>query len=152
MRRRIGFGSALLGILLAHGGGFAPESVRLHMWSAIVLTILTILCTHLRLTRGDDGLYPPLLVAAILLTLWTGHQGGTITYGKGYLTRFAPSSFNPLPRRRAYPPVDPLSVYAPTSSPFSPQTASPATAQPNAKVACSSTLMPTSWMAAAAEK
>ena len=108
-------GSVLLGILLAHGAGFAPDAVRGHMWSGILLAFTVLVCTLIRpawQAGYNPRLYPASLTAAVLLTFWTGHQGGAITYGSGYLTQFAPSHLpHPAPRK-AYPPVDPASAYA----------------------------------------
>ena len=105
--------TALLGILLAHGGAFDYQAVRAHMASGILLAVSALLATLLR-PAWQAGripwLYPTALAAILLLTLSTGHLGGTITYGKGYLTQFAPSFH--LRSRKAYLPVDPASVYA----------------------------------------
>ena len=108
-------GAVVLGMLLAHGGGFAKEAIRVHMWAGIVLTLAVISCAILRSTwiNGQNRvLYPITLAAVLALTAWTGHQGGALTYGKTYLTEFAPAFIKQLGPRKTYPPVDPVSVYA----------------------------------------
>jgi uncharacterized membrane protein len=107
--------AVILGMLLAHGGGFAHEAVRGHMWSGLALTITVILCSLIRpsWTSGRSAwLYPILLTGVLILTAWTGHQGGALTYGRTYLTEFAPAFVKHLGPQKVYPPVDPASVYA----------------------------------------
>ncbi|MCU1320846.1 MAG: hypothetical protein JWM43_495 [Acidobacteriaceae bacterium] len=107
-------GAVVLGMLLAHGGGFAKEAVRGHMWAGLILTIAVITCTFLRsswITGRSSFLYPVVLLAVLALTAWTGHQGGALTYGKTYLTEFAPAFIKQLEPHKTYPPVDPVSVY-----------------------------------------
>lgn len=108
-------GAVVLGMLLAHGGGFAEEAVRSHMWAGLILTLAVITCTLVRSTwiAGQSSfLYPIALMAVLALTAWTGHQGGALTYGKTYLTEFAPAFIKQLGPHKTHPPVDPVSVYA----------------------------------------
>jgi uncharacterized membrane protein len=108
-------GSVVLGILLAHGGGFAHDAVRGHMWAGLVLTMVVLFCALIRpaWANGENiWLYPTLLITALLLTAWTGHQGGALTYGKTYLTEFAPDFVKQMGPHKVYAPVDPVSVYA----------------------------------------
>ncbi len=107
--------AVVLGMLLAHGGGFTHEAVRGHMWAGLALTLAVFVCALVRpswISRGNLWLYPILLTGVLLLTAWTGHQGGTLTYGKTYLTEFAPAFVKQLGPQKTYPPVDPASVYA----------------------------------------
>lgn len=85
--------AVVLGYLLAYGSGTSGAVVTTHLWSATVLTIVVMLCLLARpsWTAGTmPYAYPALLACAALLTAWTGHQGGSITYGKNYLTEYAP--------------------------------------------------------------
>lgn len=108
-------GAVVLGILLAHGGGFTHDAVRGHMWAGLFLTFSVILCALTRPSwaAGENTwLYPSVLAGVLLLTAWTGHQGGALTYGKTYLTEFAPAFVKQLGPQHTYPPVDLASVYA----------------------------------------
>jgi hypothetical protein len=102
-------------MLLAYGGGFAHNAVRTHMWAGVFLSLSVILCALIRPTwvAGDNAwVYPLTLAATMLQTAWTGHQGGALTYGKTYLTEFAPALVKQLGPHNTYPAVDPASVYA----------------------------------------
>lgn len=91
--------SVLLGFLLAYGSGTSGSVVTIHMWSGIVLTIAVMATLFLRPAWLGDRLpyaYPLLLAAIAALTLWTGHQGGSITYGTKYLTEYSPLRKTPV--------------------------------------------------------
>ena len=108
-------GAVVFGMLLAHGGGFTHEAVRSHMWAGLSLCFAVIWCALIRPTwaTGDNRwLYPFSIIGVLMLTVWTGHQGGSLTYGKAYLTEFAPAFVKQLQPQKKYPPVDPASVYA----------------------------------------
>lgn len=84
-----------LGFMLAYGSGDTGTTVVRHMWGAIVLCIGLLLCSASRSAwaANQRGLiYPATLAATLVALLWTGHQGGSITHGSGYLTRYMPSS------------------------------------------------------------
>jgi mono/diheme cytochrome c family protein len=82
-----------LGYLLAYGSGAAGETVTLHMWGGIALTIGVFICMLSR-TLSLSGIVPwayPFAQACLLLILiWTAHEGGTLTHGKNYLTEYMP--------------------------------------------------------------
>jgi mono/diheme cytochrome c family protein len=83
-----------LGYLLAYGSGTAGETVTLHMWGGIALTIGVFICVLAR-TLWSSGIAPwayPLTQACLLLILiWTAHEGGTLTHGNNYLTEYMPA-------------------------------------------------------------
>lgn len=88
-----------LGYMLAYGSGDTGSTLARHMWGAISLCIALMLCTLLRpaWTEGQQPrIYPALLTGALAALLWTGHQGGSITYGADYLTRNLPPSLRSL--------------------------------------------------------
>lgn len=91
----------VLGYLLAYGSGDTGPTVVRHMWGAIAFCSGLLLCALTRKTwsAGEQGIvYPALLSATLLVLLWTGHQGGSITHGSDYLARYMPS-----PLRRLFP-------------------------------------------------
>jgi uncharacterized membrane protein len=81
------------GIFLAYGSGVMGATVTRHMWGGIVLLIELILCVALRpawVSGQLHRIYPSLLALTLLTLIWTAHQGGSLTYGSGYLTRYMP--------------------------------------------------------------
>jgi hypothetical protein len=85
----------ILGLLLAHGGGSAGPGITQHMWSGISLTICTLLCVLARpwwSTGRVPHAYPALLTACMLVLIWAAHQGGSLTHGPNYLTRYMPAA------------------------------------------------------------
>lgn len=88
-----------LGYMLAYGAGDTGTTVTRHMWGAIALCICLMLCLLVRTawTAGQQtSAYPALLTVTLLALLWTGHQGGSITHGSGYLTRYMPGRIRAL--------------------------------------------------------
>ena len=91
----------ILGILLAYGSGVVGATVTRHMWGGIALLIELLVCVTARpawISGQVQRVYPALLAASVLTLLWTGHQGGSLTHGSDYLTRFMPG-----PVKRFFP-------------------------------------------------
>ena len=87
-------GSLTLGCLLAYGSGDTGATVTRHMWGGIALCIGLIACLLARsswLIGEQPRLYPILLCWVLLALLWTAHQGGSLTHGSNYLTRYMPA-------------------------------------------------------------
>ena len=87
-------GTLILGYLLAYGSGDTGSTVTRHMWGGIVLAIGLLVCLLARpfWSSGDSArIYPALLCGVMLVLLWTAHQGGSITHGADYLTRYMPA-------------------------------------------------------------
>jgi uncharacterized membrane protein/mono/diheme cytochrome c family protein len=83
-----------LGFLLAYGSGDAGPGVTRHMWGGITLTIGVLLCLLARplWTSGSvPRVYPVLLICVLLVLSWAAHQGGSLTHGSNYLTRYMPA-------------------------------------------------------------
>lgn len=88
-----------LGYMLAYGAGDTGTTVSRHMWGAIALCVGLMLCLLVRSawTAGQQAfLYPVLLAATLLTLLWMGHEGGSITHGSDYLTRYMPGPLRML--------------------------------------------------------
>jgi mono/diheme cytochrome c family protein len=86
--------SVTLGYLLAYGSGTAGQTLTLHMWGGIVLTIGVLICILARLlwlSGKAPYAYPFTQACVFLLLLWTAHQGGTLTRGRNYLTEYMPA-------------------------------------------------------------
>lgn len=87
-------GSLALGFLLAHGGGSAGAVVTRHMAGGIALTIAALACLLTRpwwASGSGAHVYPALLTCTLLVMGWTAHQGGTLTHGSNYLTKYMPA-------------------------------------------------------------
>ncbi|MES2221797.1 MAG: c-type cytochrome domain-containing protein [Acidobacteriota bacterium] len=83
-----------LGYLLAYGSGDAGPGVTRHMWGGITLTIGVLVCLLARpwwTSRSVPRVYPVLLICVLMLLSWAAHQGGSLTYGSSYLTRYMPA-------------------------------------------------------------
>jgi uncharacterized membrane protein len=83
----------VFGLLLAYGSGVMGTTVTRHMWGGIALMIELLVCVAVRpaWTSGQiERVYPALLTVTLLTLAWTAHQGGSLTYGSDYLTRYMP--------------------------------------------------------------
>ena len=116
-------GTLILGYLLAYGSGDTGSTLTRHMWGGIVLAISLLLCLLARPAwsmANSARIYPALLSCVMLVLLWTAHQGGSITHGADYLTRYMPA---PLKRITAFGTVNaavpyPDSFYAKNINPI----------------------------------
>ncbi|WP_420604137.1 c-type cytochrome domain-containing protein [Flagellimonas sp.] len=95
-----GFCSAftcLTGYLQYLGEGYAFATIKWHLWLGIITTLFCFLM-YLRLTETPLMVFlmrfPTLLFSILLFVLvsFTGHLGGDITHGKGYLLEPFPNS------------------------------------------------------------
>lgn len=85
--------SLLFGLLLAYGSGESGTTVTRHMRGGIVLALELLFCVAARSTlleRNHSRAYFVLLTAVLLTLAWTAHQGGSLTHGSGYLTKYMP--------------------------------------------------------------
>jgi uncharacterized membrane protein len=83
----------IFGILLAYGSGVMGATVSRHMWGGIALLIELLACVTVRpawISGQVQRVYPALLVVSLLTLTWTAHQGGSLTHGSNYLTRYMP--------------------------------------------------------------
>ena len=87
-------GALTLGYLLAYGSGAQGATVVHHMWGGIALTIGVLFCMFARrewAAASASRIYPALLTVVLLVLVYTAHQGGSLTYGSGYLTQYLPA-------------------------------------------------------------
>ncbi len=85
--------AVLFGLLLAYGSGVMGPIVTRHMWGGIILLIELLVCIEVRsawTSEQSQRVYPALLAVSMLTLTWTAHQGGSLTHGSGYLTRYVP--------------------------------------------------------------
>lgn len=90
-------GAVVSGGILAYSGGYGGELVREHMWGGVYLSLVCGAALALRswVTRKPtplgQWLYGGTLVFGVVVMTWTGHQGGSLTHGEGYLTQRMPA-------------------------------------------------------------
>jgi uncharacterized membrane protein len=83
----------VFGVLLAYGSGESGTTVTRHLRGGVLLALELLLCVAARRTLLDGNrsrAYFALLGVVLLTLTWTAHQGGSLTYGSGYLTRYMP--------------------------------------------------------------
>ncbi len=75
------------GWLLGENGSYDEELLFLHRWMAVAFTTTTILLFFLKRSKsaGIQKLYMPAFVIVLILVSITGHFGGNMTHGEGYL-------------------------------------------------------------------
>lgn len=95
--------AVLAGFFLYRSGEYGGDMVRQHFWGAVLLSIL-LLGTYWAKGKADTSqenmwnqMYFCLLVGANLLLVYTGHLGGTLTHGEGFLTSWMPDLRPPAP-------------------------------------------------------
>ncbi len=83
----LGFISGVLAIItgffLSRGGGYELEAVSSHQWAGITTTLLTLVTFIFRHKKT----YLPLFTVTILSIFISGHLGGELTHGKGFITQ-----------------------------------------------------------------
>ncbi len=94
--------AAFAGYLLSLGGGYDTGAVTRHQWLGIGVAVGAVgaltLCAVARRTRSRKAAtgYRALLFTTAGLVLLTGHLGGSLTHGQGYLTEYLPAPVQAL--------------------------------------------------------
>lgn len=78
--------SCITGYLLSLSGDYDTVTVSVHMWMAIALAAISLFISAKVFTRRFDAPYKIASVALVILIVTTGHYGGTLTHGEGYLS------------------------------------------------------------------
>jgi hypothetical protein len=81
--------TAAAGWFLAGAGGYDERLLFLHRWTGVATAVALCILLFVH-SRGWLGLYRPLILGSVALGLVAGHFGGSLTHGRGYLTRYAP--------------------------------------------------------------
>jgi len=82
--------SCITGLLLAKHGDYSGETVIMHKRLSIAFTVLAALVSYVYLSHNKPNIhkyYFPLLSLTMGLLVFTGHQGGSLTHGEGFLTK-----------------------------------------------------------------
>jgi len=113
-----------LGLLRASGGGYEPESLAAHrFWGLCVAILITatliVQRQALRQTanKSIQAGYRVLLFSSLAMLVVTGHLGGSLTYGSGYLVKNAPDFVKNIFERSATPPAETSLAQAATLDP-----------------------------------
>lgn len=78
--------SCITGWLLADSGEYDEQTLLLHRWMGIVVSIFAVLSYSL-IGRNTKNTSRYVALAMVVLISITGHLGGTLTHGDGYLTK-----------------------------------------------------------------
>ena len=84
--------AVLAGAILSSSGEYGSRLLRIHTWGSIATVILLIWTIYFRerylfsFRKAPKRIYHTLLIAMGVLVFYTGHQGGSLTHGSGYLT------------------------------------------------------------------
>jgi len=84
--------AAILGWFIAGDDGYDPNTLFLHRWFGTTVAIGSVFLWLImkRIIKASDRLFQTLVMAIMALVGLTGHLGGTLTHGEGYLTKYAP--------------------------------------------------------------
>ncbi|MFK5973189.1 MAG: hypothetical protein QM485_07900 [Flavobacteriaceae bacterium] len=89
--------ASILGYMLSQSGDYENVMLNNHLWFGVATTVITFLAWAIQ----SDFLKLPsslkkfqsniaLLILIVILVSATGHYGGNLTHGSGYLTKYAP--------------------------------------------------------------
>lgn len=111
-------GSVIFGWMLSVGGGYDEETLALHKWSGMLLSVLCLTGYLITLNPNRSPVvsngYRALVVLVALLLIFTGHLGGSLTHGSGYLFELESES----PQRATVTSLDSANVYADVIGPI----------------------------------
>lgn len=77
--------SCISGFLLSQSGDYETGLVNTHQWLGIALTVLAFICFYA--VKKQQPFAKWLIIVMVMLIAVTGHYGGTLTHGEGYLTK-----------------------------------------------------------------
>ncbi|HCZ35748.1 MAG TPA: hypothetical protein DHV26_07455 [Cytophagales bacterium] len=77
--------SVVSGLLLKENGDYEWQSVKQHQFAGIALTLITGVYAWARGQKQFKRIYKFLSVLMLALIIVTGHLGGTLTHGEGFL-------------------------------------------------------------------
>ncbi|GAA3561749.1 ribonuclease inhibitor [Snuella lapsa] len=94
--------ACILGFMLSKSGDYEADVLNVHFWFGIATTGITFLAWLIRsekinISKFEKGKHhiSSLALIVVLLSV-TGHYGGNLTHGDGYLTKYAPFGKKPI--------------------------------------------------------
>ena len=92
--------TALFGLLLAKEGGYDEPLLTRHKWMGFSFTILSVFLYWAKILTlkqtGTSLWYKSILTLTAIVMVLTGHWGGSLTHGSGFLTEQMPSGLASL--------------------------------------------------------
>ncbi len=87
--------AAICGWLLANEGDYVDRTLFLHRWMGIGLSILAGFCWLIKSkkVKAKRNFLTFLMGVLAFMMFYTGHLGGSLTHGEGYLLQYAPTAF-----------------------------------------------------------
>ena len=85
--------SAITGLLLSQSGEYATDTLNTHKWLGISVTIISGFFYFWKRKTPSNKNQNTLAILLLILIIVTGHFGGTLTHGEGYLTQHLPPPF-----------------------------------------------------------
>lgn len=84
--------SIIFGFLISGDRGYDDEVLSFHKWLGISVALLSIVLWLMeqRILRVPGKIVSGLFIVLIIVLSLTGHLGGTLTHGEGYLVEYAP--------------------------------------------------------------
>ena len=85
--------AAICGWLLANTGVYAEQSLFVHRWLGISVAVVAIFCWLAKkgTVKIKKRSFSFSMIILVLLIFSTGHFGGNLTHGEGYLIKYGPS-------------------------------------------------------------
>jgi len=77
--------SVAFGLALASSGAYGDEQVSNHQWTGIITALLSVITVFAYRIRRENLAFI-LLIISVISVFVTGHLGGALTHGEGYLT------------------------------------------------------------------
>jgi uncharacterized membrane protein len=84
--------SAITGLLLSQNGEYDAGTLNIHKWLGIALALISALFYVWKRKTASHKNQSWVALLLLLLIFGTGHMGGTLTHGEGYLTQNLPAS------------------------------------------------------------
>ena len=86
-----------LGYMLSLDGGYKQDTLNLHQWLGIALTVLSFILLGLRkVSYSKKYILSGGFAGVLTLLIFTGHLGGNLTHGSTYLLQYAPNPVRSL--------------------------------------------------------
>src|SRR5690606_27848475 len=92
--------AAITGYLLSRNGGYQTEVLQFHQWLGVGVAVVSVGAFLLYLDRPTSYKWVHILqeqrfifiLTAVVLLAFTGHFGGTLTHGEGYMKDALPTA------------------------------------------------------------
>lgn len=82
--------TSVSGYFLSFEGGYENNLIDRHFWLGLATTVLTIVVYWLKKSKPLSKIVFPSFIGLMVLLLFTGHIGGSLTHGVDHLTTYRP--------------------------------------------------------------